>query len=123
MSDHKEEDVTRAKKAVRAAYDDLQELRASCDSKIPPSLSNASVALDKLSYNLNLLTSPEALATFREFNMKEPNSSVETALCDALVRDMEAIATHFRLMKPMGYTKTLDDLNEPECHNIENLVV
>jgi hypothetical protein len=123
MSNHEEEDVTRAKKAVRAAYNDLQELRASRDSKIPPSLSNASAALDKLSCNLNLLTSPEALTIFRAFTLKEPNGSIETTLSDVIERDMKAVATHFRFMKPVGSTVTPDDLNEQECHNIEDLVV
>jgi hypothetical protein len=123
MSSHEEEDITRAKKAVRAACDDLQELRASRDSKIPPSLSNASAALDKLFCNLNLLTYPEALTIFRAFTLKEPNGTIEITLCDALERDMEAVATHFRFMKPMGSTATPDDLNEQECHNIEDLVV
>jgi hypothetical protein len=123
MSNHEEEDITRAKKAVRAAYDDLQELRASRDSKIPLSLSNASAALDKLSCNLDLLTYPEALTIFRAFTLKSPNGSIETALSDALERDMEAVATHFKFMKPMGPTETPDDLNEQECRNIEDLVV
>jgi hypothetical protein len=123
MSNHEEEDVTIAKKAVRAAYDDLQELRASRHSKFPPSLLNASTALDKISCNLSLMTSPEALTVFRGFVLKEPNSSIEIALCDALVRDMEAVATHFRFMKPMGFKETMDDLNEQECRNIEDLVI
>jgi hypothetical protein len=123
MSDHEDQDVKRAKKAVRAAYDDLQDLRASRQSKIPPSLSHASAALDKLTCNLNLMTSPEALALFHGFTLKDPGSSIEIALCDAFVRDMEAVATHFRFMKPMGPTETPDDLNEQECHNIADLVV
>jgi hypothetical protein len=80
MSDQEDQDVIRAKKAVRAAYDDLQELRASRHSKIPPSLSHASAALDKLTYNLNLMTSPEALTIFHDFTLKDPDSSIDIAL-------------------------------------------
>jgi hypothetical protein len=123
MAEHEEEDVARAIRAVRAAYDDLQALRSSRHSKIPTSLSNASRALDKLCCNLNLLTATEALSIYRAFTLKEANCSVETSLSDALVRDMEAIATHFRFMKPVDSTEALSDLNEQECRNIEDLVV
>jgi hypothetical protein len=123
ISDHEDQDVIRAKKAVRAAYDDLQELRASRHSKIPVSLSHASAALDKLTHNLNLMTSPEAITIFHGFVMKDPDSSIEIALCDVFVSDMEAVATHFRFMKPMGPTEIPDDLNEQECQKIEDLVV
>jgi hypothetical protein len=123
MSHHEEEDVARAMKAVRAAYNDLQALRASHSSKIPTSLSNAGRALDKLSCNLNLLTASEALSIFRGFTLKEANDFVEITLSDALVRDMEAIATHFRFMKPFGSADTPGDLSEQLCRNIEDLVV
>jgi hypothetical protein len=123
MSNCEGEDVVRAMRAVRSAYDDLQALRESRHSKISTSLSNAGRALDKLSCNLNLLTATEALSTFRGFTLKEASNSIEISLSDALVRDMNAIATHFRFMKPMDSTETPGDLNEQECRNIEDLVV
>jgi hypothetical protein len=123
MSDQEEADVARADKAVRKAYDELQELRASCDSKIPSSLSNAGVALDQLLSNLNLLTeSAEAASIFREFALKEASSSDGTTLSDAIVHDMEAITTHFSLMKPMGTSEKPNDLNKQECRDIEEMV-
>jgi hypothetical protein len=123
MSDHGEEDVARAMRAVQTAYDDFQALRASRPSKTPTSLSNAGRALDKLRCNLNLLNTTEALSIFRGFTLKEANNSVEIPLSDALVHDMEAIASHFRFMNPVDSAETPGDLNEQECRNIEDLVI
>jgi hypothetical protein len=123
MSDHQTEDVATAMKAVRIAHNDLKELRTSRHSIMPLSLSKADVALDKLSCNLHLLTgSSEALSIFCEFNLGETSSSAAISLSQALVHDMEAIAAHFRLMKPIGSDTILGDLNNQECENIAELV-
>jgi hypothetical protein len=97
MYNHEEEDVGRALRAVRAAYDNLQALRASRHSEIPSSLSNADTTLDKLCGKLNILTdSSEALSIFGAYTLKEANSSVEISLSDAIVSDMEAMAIYFK---------------------------
>jgi hypothetical protein len=123
MSDHEEEDVARAIRAVRAAYDDLPTLRASRHSKIPLSLSDADKALDKLCAKLNVLTdSPEALSIFREYTLKETSHSVQTSLSDAIVHDMEAVATYFRSMKLESPAETPGDLDEQKFRNIKEMV-
>jgi hypothetical protein len=120
MFDHKEQDVARTMRAVRTACEDLQALRASRHSSIPSSLSDAEKALDKLCGKLSVLNdSPEALSIFREYIVKEASNSVGTSLSDAIVYDMEAMATYFRAMKPVGLTS---DLDEQKCRSIKAIV-
>jgi hypothetical protein len=122
-SEHEEEDVVRAAKAVRAAYDALQALRASRHSKIPSSLSNASAALNRVFVNLELLTnSVKALSIFRVYIVKEANNSVGTSLSDAIVHDMEETATYFRTMTPVGPSKIPGGLVKQRCRNINEMV-
>jgi hypothetical protein len=123
MADHKEEDVARAMKAVRTALNDLQALRASRHSRIPSLLSDAEEALDELCAKLNVLTeSPEALSIFRDYTVKKSSNSVEVSLFDAIVCDMEATATYFRTMKPVGLAEIQGELDEQECQNIKEMV-
>jgi hypothetical protein len=124
MSYHEEDDVARAMRAVRAAYDDLQAFRASRHSNIPSSLSNASAALNRISCNLELLTdSAEALSIFRVYIVKEAHNSVGTSLSDAIIHDMEETATYFRTMTPVGPSKILGGLDKQKCWNIKMMVV
>jgi hypothetical protein len=123
MYNHKEEDVGRALRAVRAAHDNLQALRASRHSEIPSSLSNADTTLDKLCGKLNILIdSSEALSTFDAYTLKEVNSSVETSLSDAIVSDMEAMAIYFKAMKPVGLAGIPGELDEQKCQNIKAII-
>jgi hypothetical protein len=123
MSSDGHSDVVRAMKAVRKAYDDLQALRTRHKSTIPLTLLVASTALDKLSCNLNLVAgSTEALAVYRSFSLKETSISPGTSLADALVRDMEAMARHFRLMTPSNSMETSGHLDERECRDIAGMV-
>jgi hypothetical protein len=123
MSNHEEEDVARAVKAVRAAYDALQALRASRHSKIPSSLYNAGATLNRVFCNLELLSeSTEALSIFRAYTVKEASNSVGTSLADAIVHDMEETATCFETMKPVGPSKIPDDLDKQKCRNIKEMV-
>jgi hypothetical protein len=123
MSSNEDAQVTRATKAVRTAYDDLQALQTSHNSMIPLSLLVASTALDKLSCNLNLVAgSAEALAIFCSFSLKQTSVSPETLLSDALVHDMEAIARHFRLMTPATPLEMSSALDEEECGDIAGMV-
>jgi hypothetical protein len=123
MSDHEETDVARTIRAVRTAYDDLQALRASRRSKIPASMSDADKALNKLYAKLSVLTdSPEELSIFREFTLKETSNSVQTPLSDAIVHDMEAMATYFRSIKSEGPAETPGDLDEQKSQNIKAIV-
>jgi hypothetical protein len=120
MSYHEEDEVARVMRAVRTAYDALQALRESRHSNIPPSLSDAEKAMDKLSGRLSVLNnSPEALSIFREYTVKEASNSVGTSLSDAIVHDMEAMATYFKAMKPEGFT---GDLDEHRCRSIRTIV-
>jgi hypothetical protein len=120
MSYHEEDSVALAMRAVRTACEDLQALRASHHSNIPSSLSDAEKALDKLCSKLSVLNdSPEALSVFREYTVKVANSSVETSLSDAIVHDMEAMATYFRAMKPVGLT---NDLDKQKCRSTKAIV-
>jgi hypothetical protein len=120
MSDHEEEDVARAVRAVQTAYEDLQALRASRHSNIPSSLSDAEKALDKLCSKLSVLGgSPDVLSIFHEYTVKEVSNSVGTSLSDAIVHDMEAMATYFRAMKPVGLT---GDLDKGKCRSIKAIV-
>jgi hypothetical protein len=120
VSYHEEDDVARAMRAVRTAYDDLQALRASRHSNIPSSLSDAENALHKLSGKLSVLNDlPEALSVFHEYTVKEASKSVGTSLSDSIVHDMEAMATYFRAMKPVGVT---GDLDEQKCRSTKATV-
>jgi hypothetical protein len=122
-SDHEEEDVATAVRAVRATYDALQALRESRPSKIPSSLSNASAALNRMFGDLELLTdSAEALSIFRVYIVKETNSSVGTSLSNAIVDDMKATATYFRTMTPVGPSKIPGGLDKQKCRNIKEMV-
>jgi hypothetical protein len=122
MSEHEKEDVARAARAVRAAYDALQTLRESRHSRIPSSLSNASAALNRVFGNLELLTdSAEALSIFRVYIVKEAHNSVGTSLSDAIVHDMQATATYFRAMMPVGPSKILGGLDRQRCRNIKEM--
>jgi hypothetical protein len=123
---HKEEDVKRAVRAVQTAYDDLRALRASRHSKIPSSLSNAGRALGKLGDKLTMLTvSPEALSNqvFYQYAFSQMGSSAQFSLVDAIVHDMKVTATYFRTMNSVEPAGILGDLDEQECHNIEDIVV
>jgi hypothetical protein len=123
MSDDEEADVLRAKNTVRTAYDNLQALKKSRGSTIPSSLSKAGVALDQLSRNLDLLTaSSEALSIFRGYVLRGTSVSSGTSLSDAIVDDMQAIATYFRFMKPISPSEMLGNLNEQQCRDIEDMV-
>jgi hypothetical protein len=123
VSVHEEQDVARAARAVRAAYDTLQALRASRHLKIPSSLSNASVALNRVYGDLELLTdSAEALSIFRVYIVKEAHNSVGTSLSGAIVNDMEATATYFRTMTPVGPSRILGGLDKQRCRNIKEMV-
>jgi hypothetical protein len=123
MSDHEEEDVARVARAVRAAYDALQALRASRHLKIPSSLYNAGAALNRIFYNLEVLTeSTEALSIFRAYTVKEASNSVGASLSDAIVHDMEETATCFEAMKLVGPSKISDDLDKQKCRNIMEMV-
>jgi hypothetical protein len=118
--DHDEDNVARAVRAIRAAYDDLQAVRAIRHSKIPSSLSDADKVLDKLCGKLTALAeSSEALSIFREYTLKEAYSSVETSLSDAIVHDMEATATYFRTMNLVGPAGVLGSVEEQKCQNIK----
>jgi hypothetical protein len=120
ISYHEEDDVPRAMRAVQTAYDALQALRASHHSNIPSSLSDAEKAMDKLSGKLSVLNdSPEALSIFCEYTVKEASNSVGTSLSDAIVHDMEAMATYFRAMKPVGPT---DDWDEQKYRSIKAII-
>jgi hypothetical protein len=122
MSENREGQVMKVTKAVRGAYDDLRALRAS-HPNIPLSLLVANNALDKLSSDLNLLaTSEEALAIFCAFSVKDTSNSTGTMLSDALVHDMEAIATHLKSMMPSASAGTRGELEEQECLDIANMV-
>jgi hypothetical protein len=113
MSNQKEEDIARAARAVGAAYDALQALRASRHSKIPSLLYNTGTALNRVFCNLELLTeSTEALSIFRAYTVKEASNSVGTSLSDAIVRDMEETATCFDTMKTVGPSKIPDGLDK-----------
>jgi hypothetical protein len=121
-SEHEEEDVARAMRAVRAAHDGLQALRESRHSRIPSSLSNASAALNRVFGDLELLNnSAEALSIFRVYIVKEANNSVGTSLSDAIVHDMEATVTYFRAMTPVGPSKILGGLDKQRCRNIKEM--
>jgi hypothetical protein len=123
MSDHEEADVARAIKAVRSAYDDLQALRRSRPSMIPLSLEVAGMALDKLSYNLNLVAgSAEISSSFYASTMRRSSVSTGVLLPDALVQDMEAIAQHFQHMVPTDATEIMSDLDEQQCIDIADMV-
>jgi hypothetical protein len=123
MSDHEEEDVARATRAVRAAYDALQALRASRHLKIPSSLYNAGAALNRILYNLEVLTeSTEALSIFRAYTVKEASNSVGASLSDAIVHDMGETETCFEAMKPVGPSRITDDLDKQKCRNIKEMV-
>jgi hypothetical protein len=83
----------------------------------------ASNALDKLSSDLSLLASSEkALAVFCAFSVKLTSNSAGILLSDALVHDMEAIATHLRSMMPSVSTGTPGELKEQECQDIADMV-
>jgi hypothetical protein len=123
MPNREEEDVARAMRAVRGAYNDLQALQTSRHSSIPSSLSNADKTLDKLYGRISRLTnSPEALATFRGYVPQEANKSVETSLSGAMMNDMEAIATYFKAMKPEGPVQTTGELDEQKCQSIKTII-
>jgi hypothetical protein len=123
MSYQEEDDVARAVRAVRAAYDTLQALRASRHLKIPSTLSNASVALSRVCGDLELLTdSAEALSIFRVYIVKKVNNSVGTSLSDAIIHDMKATATYFRTMTPVGPSKAPGGLDKQRCRNIKMMV-
>jgi hypothetical protein len=120
MSDQEEEHVASAMRAVRTAYEDLQALRASRHLKIPSSLFDAEKAMDKLNGELSFLNnSPEALFIFRQYTVKEASSSVGTSLSDTMVHDMEAMATYFRAVTPVGLA---NDLDEQKCRSIKATV-
>jgi hypothetical protein len=120
MSYYEEDSVARVMRAVRTACEDLQALRASCHSNIPSSLSDAEKAMDKLCSKLSVLNdSPEALSVFREYTVEEASNSVKTSLSGAIVHDMEAMATYFKAMKPVGLT---NDLDEQKCRSIKSIV-
>jgi hypothetical protein len=122
-SEHEEEDVARAIRAVRTAYDSLQALRTSGHSNIPSSLFNLDKTLDKLCGKLYVLAdSTEALSIFRAYTLKGASNSVETSLSDAIVHDMEATATYFRAMRPVGLTGTPGDWDEQKCQNIKAII-
>jgi hypothetical protein len=122
-SEFEEEDVAKAVRAVRAAYDALQGLRESRHSGIPSSLSNVSAALNRVYGDLELLTdSAEALSIFRVYIVKEATNSVGTSLSDAIVVDMEATVTYFRTMTPVGPSKILGGLDKQRCRNIKMMV-
>jgi hypothetical protein len=123
MSDHEDDDVAKAMGAVQTAYSDLQALRTSRKSKMPPSLSDTDKVLLKIRDELDGLTdSTRSLSIFREYAMKEMGSSVETPLSDAIVHDMKAIAAYFRHIKHVDPTKRPDDLDEQKCGNIKDMV-
>jgi hypothetical protein len=123
MPDEVEDDVASTMRAVRAAYDDLQVFRAIHRLQIPSSLSSVVKALDKLSAKLNVLTdSSEALSIFRGYTLKQKGNFVETALSDAIIRDMKATATYFRTMKPTSFSEMPTALDEPVCQNIKEMV-
>jgi hypothetical protein len=123
MSEHGKEDITRAIKAVRTAYDDLQAFRGSRHSNIPSSLSSLDKTLDKLCGKLYVLAdSTDALSIFRTYTPHESSNSVGSSLSDAIVHDMEATATYFRVMKTAGLTGTPGDLDEQKCQNIKAII-
>jgi hypothetical protein len=123
MSEHEEEDVTRVMKAVRAAYDDLQVLRASGHSNIPLSLSNVDTTLEKFYGRLNLLTgSTEALSIFRGYTVNVTSNSVETLLSRAIVNDMEATANYLRNMARVGLASLSGGSHEQNCQRIQQTV-
>jgi hypothetical protein len=122
-SEYEKENVARAAQAVRDAYDALQAFRASRDSKIPSSLSNASAALNRVFCNLELLTgSAEALSIFRVYTVKETNNSIETSLFDAIVHDLKTTVTYFKTTKPAGPNDIPDGLDKQKCRNIKEMV-
>jgi hypothetical protein len=122
-SDSEKEVVARAQRAVRTAYDDLQALRASPHSNIPSSLSAVDKVLDELCGKLDVLAdSTEALSIFRAYTLKETINYVETSLSDAIVHDMEATATYFRVMKPVGLTEIQGDWDERKCQKMKAII-
>jgi hypothetical protein len=123
MSEHEEEDVARVMKAVRAAYDDLQVLRASGHSNIPLSLSNVDTTLEKFHGRLSLLTgSTETLSIFRGYTVNVTSNSVEILLSRAIVDDMEAAANYLTNMTGVGLAGLSGGSHEQDCQRIQQMV-
>jgi hypothetical protein len=123
ISDNEEDDVARAVRAVRTAYDDLQALRTSRHLSIPSSLSDADKVLDEICGQLDVLAdSTEALSIFRAYTLKEVGHPIETSLSDAIVHDMEATATYFKAMKPINLTEIQGDWDEQKCQKIKAII-
>jgi hypothetical protein len=127
MAHHGEEDIAKATRAVHTARDGLQSFRASRHSQIPSLLPDIVIALDQLCANLSVLTdSSEALSIFRACTLREESDSVETPLSDAIIHDMEAAATYFRIMTPESPTELPTELpaalSEQECQKVKEMV-
>jgi hypothetical protein len=123
MAHHEEEDIAKTTRAVRIACEGLQSFRASRHLQIPSSLPAIVIALDQLCAKLNVLTdSTEALSIFRACTLREESDSVETALSDAIIHDMEAAATYFRTMMPKGPAELPVTLSQHECQKVKDMV-
>jgi hypothetical protein len=123
MAHHEEGDIAKATRAVRTAREDLQAFRTSRHLQIPSSLPDIIITLDQLCAKLDVLSdSTEALSIFRACTLGHERNSVETALSDAIIHDMEAAATYFRTMTPEGPAELPVTLSQQECQKVKEMV-
>jgi hypothetical protein len=123
MAHHEGADIAKATRAVRTTRDGLQSFRAICHLQIPSSLPDILTALDQLCVKLSVLTdSTEALSNFHACTLREESDSVETPLSDAIIHNMEAVATYFRTTTPEGAAKLPATLSEQECQKVKEMV-
>jgi hypothetical protein len=123
MHHHEVGDVAKATRAVRTACDDIQAFRASRHLQVPSSLHDIVIALDQLCAKLDVLSdSTEALSIFRVCTLRHERNSVETALSDAIIHDMDAMATYFRTMMPEGAAELPVTMSEQECQKVKEMV-
>jgi hypothetical protein len=118
--------IDKVREAVRGARNDFRSLYASVDKDkgaIPVSLLVAESALDKLTYNLDLLaTSAAALSSNYVRALFDTRMTAGVKLSDAITHDMGAVASCLRLMMPSKSSEPVMAMEEHQCRGIADMV-
>jgi hypothetical protein len=116
--------LERVREAVREAHIDFRSLCAAVNrDSIPASLSVAGSALDKLTQHLDLIaTSTAALSSNYVRELFGTRMTADVKFSDAIMRDMDAVASCLRLMMPLDSSKTVMAIEERQCRDVAEMV-
>jgi hypothetical protein len=115
--------VAKVREAVRGAHDNFRSLYTAVDRRsIPVSLLLAGTTLDKLTQNLDLLsTSTFALSSNYVKLVFELRMTADAKLSDAITDDMDALASRLRLMTPLDSSEQVMAMKEDQCRDIAEM--